>query len=527
MRHVRVPVLVVGGGTVGLAAGVFLGHHGVAALVVERQDGPSVHPRATGIGPRTVELLHEVGLLERVNAVAIDGSAGNLGLIKGDTLATAPALTGPPPPVPARTASPDSPWAATPWSLRGTCPQNRLDAVLLQSARERGATVAYGTELVSFHQDEDGITARLDGPDGPCTVRAEYLIAADGVRSQVRTALGIPTGGAGAIGTPKVNILFRADLSPFTRGRLFLGCETAGPDRSAMLMTVDGEHDWVLHVGYDPEAGESAADFTTERCEELIRAAVGGEAGELGAVEVVSVLPWRVRAQLADRLSSGRAFLVGDAAHAIPPLGAFGMNTGVADAHNLAWKLALVLRGTAAPALLDSYDAERRPVGALAVDQGRRRLDHPGLHWDFSPAGAPGRAAAQLVNAPVVHLGYRYGGAGLLPSTEDLVLDGSPGSRLPHLWCEQDGVLRSTLELVRSRFTVLAGPAGAEWLAAAEKLGVDGQLVDAPDWPATVGTGRGGALLVRPDGFVAWRAGDGASDPAGELAEALGRSLGR
>ncbi|GAA1960799.1 FAD-dependent oxidoreductase [Kitasatospora viridis] len=544
MQHTRVPapvpVLVVGGGTVGLAAALFLARQGVETLVVERQDGPSEHPRATGVGPRTIELLRELGLLEEVNAVAIDAGAGNLGMLKADTLATASAFTEPPAPAapaPAGAPGADPQALASPWALRGTCPQNRLDAVLLRAARRRGVTVAYRTELLSFTQDRDGVTAVLLGPDGRREVRADYLVAADGVRSPVRSALGIPMSGVGAIGYPNVNILFRADLSRYTGGRTFVGCQITNPASPSMLMQIDGEREWVLHAGYDPEAGGSAGDFTPERCRELVHAAVGGPLEE---VEVVSVLPWRVRAQLADRFSDGRVFLVGDAAHAIPPMGAFGMNTGIADAHNLAWKLALVLRGSAVPELLESYDAERRPVGALAVEQARLRLDRPHLHWDRRPHLAAERARAGIVNAPIVHLGYRYDSAAVigpvaeLPSIEDLLLDldGSPGSRLPHLWVELDGVRTSTLELVGSGFTVLAGPDGAGWAGAAEevagRLGLDlhARSVDAPQWPAVAGAGRGGALLVRPDGFVAWRATDLAADPAGELERVLVQLLG-
>ncbi|MGW8395325.1 FAD-dependent monooxygenase [Streptomyces lydicus] len=552
MDETRIPVLIAGGGTVGLAAALFLAHHGVASLVVERQAGPNVHPRATGLGPRTVELLRQAGLDEAVDAVAIDMSAGSLGKISAGTLADAdlPAVAE------AVSTRPQLGSHLTgrvsPGVLRGTCPQNRLDAVLLPAARERGATVRYATRLVSFEQDDDGITALLDTadatgrPGGRETVRADYLVAADGVRSGVRDALGIATSGPGALGSPMVNILFRADLTAYTHGHSFVTCDITHPDAPGLLVTVDGEKEWIFHAAYDPGAGRGADDFTPARCRALIRAAIGAPDLE---VEVVSTLPWRPRGLLADRFRAGRVFLAGDAAHTNPPLGAFGLNTGIADAHNLAWKLAAVLRGDAGPGLLDSYPAERRPVAALALEQSLRRLADPRLHWDQSPRTAAARAAAGVVNAPAVHLGYRYDSDAVidpqpdLPSHEDVArtLDGAPGSRLPHLWVERHGRRVSTLDLVGSRFTLLTGADGDRWIRAAreagERLGVavaahrigPGAEVNDPegDWPRLAGLDEAGALLARPDQFVAWRAGAPSDDPAGELERVLARLLAR
>ncbi len=318
MPETRIPVLIAGGGTVGLAAALFLAHHGVASLVVERQPGPSVHPRATGLGPRTVEFLRQAGLDEAVDAVAIDMSAGNLGKISAGTLAEAdlPAVAAAGPAHPQ--LGPRLTGRVSPGVLRGTCPQNRLDAVLLPAARGRGATVRYATRLVSFEQDDDGITALLDtgdAPGGSETVRADYLVAADGVRSGVRDALGIATSGPGELGSPMVNILFRADLTAYTHGHSFVTCDITHPDAPGLLVTVDGEKEWIFHAAYDPGAGRGADDFTPARCRALIRAAIGAPDLE---VEVVSTLPWRPRGLLADHFRAGRVFLAGDAASRTP-----------------------------------------------------------------------------------------------------------------------------------------------------------------------------------------------------------------
>ncbi|MEU0567272.1 FAD-dependent oxidoreductase [Nonomuraea sp. NPDC005983] len=458
-------VLIVGGGTVGLAAAVFLAHHGVRALVIEREPGPQVQPRATGIGPRTMEFLREVDLADAVNAVAIDANGGSLGKIVVETLASADFTTMRPS---AQVSA--TPPVYTPGVLRGTCPQNRLDSVLLSRT-----SVTYNTHLVSLEQDSEGVTALLSGPDGPYQVRAGYLIGADGVRSTVRTALGIGTSGPGAVGQRTNNVLFHADLRPIVGDTHFAVCDVTTPDSPGMIVTIDGEKEWVFHTTGD-----------ASRAVDLVRGAIGDPSMD---VEIVSVLPWRPRAQVADSFSAGRVFLVGDAAHAVPPLGAFGLNTGVADAHNLAWKLAYVLRGEAGPRLLDTYASERRPVAMMTMEQSLLRLSDPRLHW--APGMAAERARVGAINAPVVHMGYRYGTPmAELPSTEDLALDldGSVGSRVPHLWVA-DGL--SSLDLVGSRFTVLADAGNPVWVTAGAQL-IDG-------WPY-------GPLLVRPDGIVAWKA---------------------
>ncbi len=215
---------------------------------------------------------------------------------------------------------------------------------------------------------------------------------------------------------------------------------------------------------------------------------------------------------MAEEFRAGRAFLAGDAARSVSPLGAFGLNTGLADAHNLAWKLALVLAGQAGEGLLDTYHDERHAVAQFVTRQAVLRWENPRLHWD--PAAVAERAAVGAWNAPLVTMGYRYDSAAVIdavvqpPSTEDLMvaLDGAPGSRLPHRWVSP-GV--STLDLVRSRFTVFAGD--PSWREAAEKAAarldvpMGAAVVPDADWLSATGIENGGALLVRPDGFVAWR----------------------
>ncbi|GAA0926446.1 FAD-dependent monooxygenase [Kribbella koreensis] len=535
------PVLVAGGGSVGLIAAALLAHHGVPAVLVERRDGPSIHPRATGIGSRTVEILRELGLDTAADAVAVDlQGAGAVVKAVARTvieMGAGDVVTVPMPTPPAGALD------VTPFKLRGVCAQDRLDAVVAADLVRRGADLRWSTNLVGITQDADGVDVELDGPDGRYSLRCSWVVAADGGHSAVRTALGVGTSGAGDLGKSMINILFRADLRPYLQGMSFGTCTITTPDAPGLLVTVDGESTWVFHVACDVDAGERPEDFTPERCVAIVRAAVGDP--DL-AVEIRSVLPWRPRSSLADRFAVGRVFLVGDAAHTVSPLGAFGLNTGVADAHNLAWKLAAVHHGEAGVALLDTYAQEREPIAAATLDQAMRRVGDPALHWGRGPEADAARAAAGVWAAPVVHLGQRYASPAIinpqpvLPSTTDLAaaLDGTPGSRVPHAWV--DGL--STLDLVASHWTLLvgatdnhadarngrpdggggnAGAGGDRWLAAAAELGLPAYRVSVP-WLSDEG-----AMLVRPDAIVAMRVSAAVPDPARFITDALDQLLAR
>ncbi|KUL46045.1 oxidase [Streptomyces sp. NRRL F-4489] len=505
------PVVIAGGGTVGLATAVFLGHHGIPSLVVERRPAPSVHPRALGLSPRTLEFFREVGLGERLADVAV--RSADLGRAEARTVAEIDRSEGAGAPAPA------APFPASPVIPLGHYPQDRIDSVLLPAARERGATVAFGTEVTAVEQDADQVRVALS--DGR-TVSAGYLVGADGVNSAVRGMLGIGTTGPGVIGETTLNILFTADLVGHF-GSMPTMTQIGHPDVRGVLLAV-GERRWVLHTRPRSEGTPSEED-----CLAAVRTALGTADVP---VEILSVLPWRATVRMADRFRAGRAFLVGDAARAVSPLGAFGLNTGMADAHNLAWKLAMVLNGQAADRLLESYHDERHAVAELVTRQALLRWENPRLHWD--PAAVAERRAVGGWNAPMVTMGYRYDSSAVLdpvvdvPSTEDVAasLDGAPGSRLPHHWLSGPGGSRvSTLDLPASRFAVLAGPAGDAWCEAARKAaaarGMDLRTARLnAAIAAALRLADTDALLVRPDGFIAWRSPATPADPA-LLEEAL------
>lgn len=418
--------------------------------------------------------------------------------------------------------------------------------MLVDYARELGGDLRFGTELVSFEQDEDGVTAivqtRLNGQRH--TVRADYLVAADGPRSPVREELGIEVSGPGDL-FHNVSVTFASRrLAEFVGERRFIVCYLTNPQGEGALLPVDNREHWVFHLPWHPDRGEPIEAFTDERCVEHIRAAAG--VPDLD-VEITGKAPWHAAERVAERYRSGRVFLAGDSAHEMSPTGAFGSNTGIQDAHNLAWKLAAVLNDHAGAELLDTYEAERRPVArATAARASTRSAEHSHPGYAAPPVGG-GKQPGVLG----VVLGYRYASAAVLGTDPEQPLlperfqppNGEPGSRAPHLWLRRAGARVSTLDLYETSLVLLvgAGPAGDAWRSAAaataerlrvpvtvyrigteaESAGVD--LVTEPDvdWAILHGITDEGAVLVRPDGFVAWRVPAAEPDPEDALIAVL------
>jgi hypothetical protein len=363
------------------------------------------------------------------------------------------------------------------------------------------------------------------------------MVAADGNRSQVRESLGVAMRGHGLLSN-SITIYFRAgwDLEPLLRGRNqgvnyvtnpvlrgFFRLNRSG-NAGFLVVNLVGDTSRPEVVAAYPSApwANVAAGITQERCLELLRAAIGIPDIPL---EIDDVATWRAVADSAETYQVGRVFLAGDAAHVVPPNGGFGGNTGIQDAHNLAWKLAFAVRGLAGPGLADTYDAERRPVGELTVEQAYTRYVTRVAPYIGTEGMQP------LVDDFSMEIGYRYGSAGIVPEAGDEALGvhehpreshGRPGSRAPHVWLARDGERLSTLDLFGQRFVLLAGPDGADWCDAARSaaaalgieldtylIGRDGELADQDaGFPTAYGISPGGAAVVRPDGFVGWRATD-------------------
>ncbi|MFF4831720.1 FAD-dependent oxidoreductase [Streptomyces sp. NPDC001315] len=535
----HVPVLVVGGSLVGLSASLFLGRLGVPHLVVEKHSGTSMHPRGRGNNVRTMELFRVAGAEQRIRAAA-STLADNHGILQ------TPSLVGDQGEWLFKEIDPGgglARFSPSGWCL---CSQNDLEPVLLKCARDLGGDIRFSTELLSVDQDRDGVTAVVKNRDtgAHTTVRAEYLIAADGPRSPVREGLGIGQTGPGDL-FHNVSITFDSrGLADAVGERRFICCYLTAPEADGALLPVDNVEKWVFHAPWHPERGETLEDFTEERCAAHIRRAVG--VPDLD-VKITGKAPWHAAQRVAERYSAGRIFLAGDSAHEMSPTGAFGSNTGIQDAHNLAWKLAAVLNGWAGPGLLESYEAERLPVAqATSARAAARSVEHS--HPGYAPApgaGGGGRQGGVLK----VALGYRYprgAVAGTDPEgpvvPEQMAMTGEPGSRAPHMWLLRSGVRISTLDLYERSFVLLGGADDDAWHTAASKVaerlavrldsyrigkGPHADLVpqDSTDWSELHGTTPRGAVLVRPDGYVAWRSEEAVSDPETTLYDLMASLL--
>jgi putative polyketide hydroxylase len=544
----EIPVLIVGGGPIGLTTSLLLSHHGIRSLLVEQHPGTSIYPKARFIKARTMEIFRQLGIEQAIREVAIPHARNAIWArcLAGEELLRRPI----------ETAIPDSDhdWSPT-WGCTST--QDVIEPVLLEHARRCArAQVRFNTQLASFEQREDHVLAtlvhRLSGR--VISVRAQYLVGADGSHSPTREALGIRMLGQPILAY-RVHILFRGELSPWVGDREINMGFIVNPEAAGLLLYNGGDR-WLFTFFYHPDRGQRPEDFTPERCRQIIRTAIG--VPEL-AVELGEITPWCDSALVAERFYDRRVFLAGDATHVMSPAGGFAMNVGVADAHNLAWKLAAVLKGWAAPALLDSYQAERAPISRRMTEQMAINLGVFSSTADAAGSNsASSRPAAQLPLTRPGHFrehglvfGHTYDSAIIVPDgtapvqVEDPVTDyvpnARPGSRAPHIWLERGGTQISTLDLFGSGLVVLAGGAGRDWGVAAREfaekqgiplaaytIGAQGDFCCADHLrKATYGIEDDGAVLVRPDGYVAWRSPSGNSDMQRQMNRAIRLAIGK
>src|SRR5919204_2834718 len=357
------PLLIGGGGRGGFAASLTLSHLGVPSMLVNTYPGTLEHPKAVGIMQRTAELLRLWGAEDEVRQRGVPPEFCER-MVWTTTLSGAELAR-------TETVEPDNtaPEPQSPTTgLR--CPQNITESTLRDRAQTQDvADLHYGFEMTGFEQDDDGITATIVPHDGgeASTVRAQYLIAADGNDSTVRNACGIGRTGDADMGH-FVNIFHRAPLGPLVRDRPGWSYAVISADLSGGFVTINGDDIWLFHVDLAP--GETVDDFTEQRCVETIRGAAGVEDLD---VDVISIKSWIMGAELSTAFRDRRVLLTGDAAHRTTPDGGVGMNTGLHSAHNLAWKVGAVVSGWASPDLLDTYETERRAVAETNVAYSARR----------------------------------------------------------------------------------------------------------------------------------------------------------
>jgi putative polyketide hydroxylase len=478
--------LIIGGGLAGLSTAVFLGLRGVRAVLVERHPSTSIHPRARGQVPTTMEALRVAGVDQAMREASPDSK---LSVVIAESLVGREIFAHIADDFPDSSRYSDAGFAMA--------SQEAAERNLARRAAELGADLRFGTEAASVRQDADGVTVSLRDRvgGGAAAVRARYVVAADGHRGRTREALGIGAHGRGVLATV-MSIVFEADLSQALRGRGVVLYHMQGSLPGATFATTDdpGRHN--VHVG----VGEG--EWDEARCVAAVRTVTGLPGLD---VRVLSYAPWDTAAWVADRFSAGRVFLVGDAARVMPPTGGMGGNSAVQDGFSLGWKLAMVVSDEAGPGLLASHDPERRAFAEELVAQQYAHMverTSPQLRDD---------SVAALIDPATFLFGFRYLDGAFTPTgvgeryENPDAPSGSPGSRVPLLARPADP---RTYDL-----TLLT--ASPEWeRAARDRAGRVGTPVDVrlvPDagsaagWTDTARIGATGALLIRPDRYIAWR----------------------
>ncbi len=510
-------VLIVGGGPVGLAMAIFLARLGQRSIVLEKKlPRQSSAPKAHVLNPRSLEICRAFGIdVQALQALAAHGPEGHcarfLDRLTGTEFGSLP--------------------LDTPFDAARPCPsptpllnlaQPLFEGVLLRHAQSLPQIeIRRGHSFTGCTSGPDGVTVQIDAAERSYTEFGTHLVAADGANSAVREFLGIALDGIPAI-RPRVTIHFEADLRALVRDRPAVLYWILDPAAHGTFICYDPASTWVYTPRTAPEAFDTADDMH-KHCRRLIHAALGTDQVR---VEIRHVVPWMMAAQVAERYAQGRCFLVGDAAHRFPPTGGFGLNTGIQDAHNLAWKLAAVLEGRAGAALLASYEAERQPVARINTAQSVHNAQKLTGLFELAadtlahgPAQASGRAAlgAEIEThrehflSEGMQLGFTYGtpvqGA---PDPLHYTPSLAPGARLPHAWFKASGLRRSTLDLVDlRRCTVLAcGRHAAPWRTALAALPhyafatLPPAAVFETDWLGAAVLRGGGAIVVRPDGHI-------------------------
>ncbi len=559
MRKIEVPVFIAGAGPTGLTTTCLLATQGIETLTITRYPGTANSPRAHITNQRTMEVFRDLGIEPRVMQAATPSE-----LMSNNIWATSFAGT-----EIARLQT----WGTLPErkvdyelaSPSGMCniPQHLMEPILLDVARERGGKFLFNTELISMKQDAEHVHAicrdRITGEE--FEVVSQYAIGADGDNSVVVREIGFPTEGQMGLGAA-VNVWVEADLTKYVAHRPGVLYWMTQPGNnywvgSGTWISVRPWNEWVLLFMYDPSQGEP--DLSEEALQARARATIGDP--EI-PIRIKAVSKWTINQVVAKNMNKGRVLIAGNAAHRHPPANGLGTNTCVQDTFNLAWKLALVLKGKAGPALLDTYTAERQPVGEQVVNRAMKSVRNmlpisdalgfaPGqdeaaawanVHELFSDT-PHGRERRQILRDAVDLQNYQFNCHGVelgqMYTSAAVVQDGTlrptptrdpelyhqptthPGASVPHAWVQRGQERLSTLDLVgRGRFTLMTGVGGDAWREAAMRvaaeLGVPVDVVsiggpgcDAQDvygrWHKLSEISDAGCVLVRPDRHVAWR----------------------
>jgi 2-polyprenyl-6-methoxyphenol hydroxylase-like FAD-dependent oxidoreductase len=531
-----VPVLIAGGGPVGLTMALLLAKQGIASTVVERRPPrASSAPKAHVVNPRSLEIFRSLGI--DIEALRRSGaSRGDAEVSRFMTKLAGTELGH----IPLDVSECDA-IAVTPTPLLNIA-QPKLEAILAALVSEnRYVDYRLGHTWAGCRTENGRVVSTTQQGGHGYEIASSYLVAADGANSSVREFLDIPMDGIPAV-RPRVTIHFEANLRHIVGDRPAILYWILDPSAAGTFIAYDIDQTWVYTPRVTPEQF-NREQYSDAHCVELIRKAIGRDDVDL---RIRHVVPWMMAAQVATAYRRGSVLLAGDAAHRFPPTGGFGLNTGIQDAHNLAWKIAAVLRNPGDGALLDSYDRERRPIAEINTRQSLhnsnrlpdlfRLAEETIVDGEVSTADAH-RLAAEIAThrehflSPGLQLGYCYGPPVRGP-VEPTRYDPSArdGDRMPHAWVARGQQRLSTLDLLDpTSFTLLAGRDGAAWRLAVSgfdsvnALILDDSFVFESDWPKLCGLKGASAMLVRPDGHIAKVVADDTPASRQTIVETLGK----
>lgn len=524
-QETNTDVIIVGGGPVGLTLAAFLTRFNIQCQVLEKDVGTTEHPRSRGLTVRTMEQFRQLGIEEAIRAGGLPAET--------DVFWICESVTG-------RVHGVTNPAPVTVHSPTTKCMvgQDVVQSVLAAHLAECGVNVRWSTRALSFETSDDSVTLTTQQADGAqASVTGQFLVAADGASSDVRHQLGIPMSGPDELGR-FANHLMEADLShhPVTRQAGMFIVASAGRDRPVFVLNGNGKDRWLVVQPTTSDAETMTPPEVEAWTAELLGVAVSD-------VRFINSATWRMSAQVAERFCQGRVMLCGDAAHRFPPTGGFGLNSGVQDAHNLAWKLAFAIRNLAGKALLPSYESERRPVAtsntSWSISNSQRISNNlmPALQGDRESWQAFVTDFDNHLHSEGQALGPCYASqvvdAGDQPRTHNARYyypSDAPGGRFPHMWLDPER-RDSTLDWFDDQLVLICQEALASWQRLAQKAAEDTSVPvvvkQLPFGTSYSSIGQQGAVLVRPDGYVAWRTPDQPQVLKDELSAAVRMSVGQ
>jgi 2-polyprenyl-6-methoxyphenol hydroxylase-like FAD-dependent oxidoreductase len=506
-----IPVIIIGAGPIGLAASMALSRQGIQNIVIEKHPSTSIHPKARGINVRTMELARLWQAEKQIRQSELPESARRflwMNHVKGEIQGDVSFVTE------QEELSPTEPCLLS---------QDIFEQALLTCLKnQKNANIYFNTRLIDIEQDDEFITCQLENHiDHTHTqIQCQYLIAADGANSFVRNKLQINMEGIPLLGT-HVSVYCETDLSPWLADKPF--AVMAFTDKEQMgrvMMAVDLKNRWI----FSKRVADPNEILTQEEGIRLVRATVDEPELE---VKVINISKWEMAALNATRYRQGRIFLCGDAAHRIPPTGGMGMNTGIGDAHNLAWKIAYVIKGYTDKSLLDSYEQERKPLAEITINwsvgnanrlrnifqsliDGNRQAFHEGL-----------KEQTKHINHPGLDVGFIYQSHAIYSGLTK-IKDFDPntyknkaitGMRAPHCWLSYNNRTISTIDLFETNYVLLVGencnieklklPIPEQYPKTILIINKDLHILN-QDFYSCYQLTKEQAVLMRPDGHIAW-----------------------